>query len=108
MASPSRITPDRVVIAAALLAALAYIQDLRYDFILDDVPLILINETLRSWHNWKTIFLTNIFNTKSQALPFEIAALGTQRTAKLSGAPSAARGRDCSLQTAQREDRKAV
>ena len=75
MASPSRITPDRVVIAAALLAALAYIQDLRYDFILDDVPLILINETLRSWHNWKTIFLTNIFNAKSQALPFEIAAV---------------------------------
>jgi tetratricopeptide (TPR) repeat protein len=75
MASPSRITPDRVVLAAALLAALAYIQDLRYDFILDDVPLILINETLRSWHNWKTIFLTNIFNAKSQALPFEIAAV---------------------------------
>jgi len=75
MASPSRITPDRVVLVAALLAALAYIQDLRYDFILDDVPLILINETLRSWRNWKTIFLTNIYTAKSQALPVEITAV---------------------------------
>jgi tetratricopeptide (TPR) repeat protein len=75
MASPSRITPDRVVLAAALLAGLAYIQDLRYDFILDDVPLILINETLRSWHNWKTIFLTNIFTAKSLVLPGEITAV---------------------------------
>jgi tetratricopeptide (TPR) repeat protein len=75
MASPSRITPDRVVLAGALLAALAYIQDLRYDFILDDVPLILINETLRSWHNWKSMFLTNIFAAKSQALPVEITAV---------------------------------
>ena len=43
MASPSRITPDRAVLVGALLAALVYIQDVRYDFILDDVSLILLN-----------------------------------------------------------------
>ena len=41
----------------ALLAALAYCRDVRYDFILDDVPLILMNETITSWHNWKTVFV---------------------------------------------------
>lgn len=55
------ITPDRLVLIGAVVAGLAYLQDLRYDFILDDVPLILMNETLTSWGNWKKVFLTHIF-----------------------------------------------
>ena len=43
MTSPSRITPERAVLMGALLAALAYLPDIRYDFILDDYPLILMN-----------------------------------------------------------------
>ena len=38
-----RIGPERAVLYGAVLAALAYCQDVRYDFILDDVPLILMN-----------------------------------------------------------------
>jgi Tfp pilus assembly protein PilF len=56
-----RITPDHAVLIGAVVAALAYIQDIRYDFILDDVPLILMNETILSWRNWKSAFVKDIF-----------------------------------------------
>jgi hypothetical protein len=75
MPSPLRITPDRAVLVGALLAALAYIQDVRYDFILDDVPLILLNESIASWRNWKTAFVTHIFADKSPGVPKAIAAV---------------------------------
>jgi hypothetical protein len=44
----SRIGPERAVLYGALLAALVYCQDVRCDFILDDLPLILMNETITS------------------------------------------------------------
>ena len=71
----SRMTPDRAVLAGAFLAALAYIQDIRYDFILDDVLLILANGTIASWRNWKTIFVTDIFTVKNPAIPVKLAAI---------------------------------
>jgi len=83
MASPLRFTADRAVLAGALLAALAYIQDVRYDFILDDVPLILLNETLPSWRNWKTAFVTQIFADKSPGVPIAIAAVHYRPVYKL-------------------------
>lgn len=55
------ITPDRVVLIGAVAATLAYLQDLRYDFIQDDASLILLNETILSWRNWKSLFVTHIF-----------------------------------------------
>jgi hypothetical protein len=39
------ITPDRTVLAGMLVTVAVYCRDLQYDFILDDVPLILLNET---------------------------------------------------------------
>ena len=59
----------------ALLAALAYCQDVRYDFILDDVPLILMNETITSWRNWKTVFITHIASVKSPVVPLAVMAV---------------------------------
>ena len=55
------ITPDRLVLLGAVLAAAAYIQDIRYDLILDDIPLILMNETITSWRNWKVLFVSDAF-----------------------------------------------
>lgn len=69
-----RITPDRAVLIGAILAALAYVQDIRYDFILDDVPLILMNETITSWRNWKRVFVTDIF---SDTHPGAVLSAGT-------------------------------
>jgi protein O-mannosyl-transferase len=83
MASPSRITPDRAVLVGALLAALVYIQDVRYDFILDDVPLILLNESITSWRNWKSAFLTHIFADRAPTVPLEIASLHYRPVYKL-------------------------
>jgi 4-amino-4-deoxy-L-arabinose transferase-like glycosyltransferase len=60
MPSQSRITPDRAVLAGMLVAAAVYCRDLQYDFILDDVPLILMNETITSWKNWATLFVSDI------------------------------------------------
>jgi protein O-mannosyl-transferase len=74
MPSQSRITPDRVVLGGALLAALAYIRDIRYDFILDDIPLILMDETITSWRNWKKVFVTHIFAVRNPTLPLDFAA----------------------------------
>jgi tetratricopeptide (TPR) repeat protein len=75
MPSQSRVTPDRAVLAGTLLAVLVYIQDLRYDFILDDYPLILMNESVASWRNWKMAFLTHIFAVKGPRVPVEFASL---------------------------------
>jgi protein O-mannosyl-transferase len=83
MASPSRITPDRAVLVGALLAALVYIQDVRYDFILDDVSLILLNESITSWRNWKSAFLTHIFAATGPAVPLEIVSLHYRPVYKL-------------------------
>src|ERR1700730_19463139 len=71
----SLITPERAVLYGAVLAALAYCQDVRYDFILDDVPLILMNETITSWHNWKTVFVTHIASVKSPVVPLAVMAV---------------------------------
>jgi protein O-mannosyl-transferase len=75
MSSQSRVTPDRVVLVGAVLAALAYIQDLRYDFILDDIQLIQMNDRITSWRDWKTAFVTDIFSSKSPTIPVEAAAI---------------------------------
>jgi tetratricopeptide (TPR) repeat protein len=75
MSSQSRVTPDRVVLVGAVLAALAYIQDLRYDFILDDIQLIQMNDSITSWRGWKTAFVTDIFSSKSPTIPVEVAAI---------------------------------
>src|SRR5580693_333651 len=71
----SRITPERAVLIGTILAALAYIQDVRYDFILDDVALILMSDTLSSWRNWKTIFVTQIFADKNPMVPVDRMAV---------------------------------
>jgi protein O-mannosyl-transferase len=63
MASLSRISPDRAVLAGFILTAAVYCRDVRYDFILDDLPLIMMNETIASWHNWKHVFMTDINST---------------------------------------------
>ena len=57
------ITPDRAVWLGSILALAAYCRDLRYDFILDDEALILLNGTIDSWHNWKLLFLTDIIDS---------------------------------------------
>jgi tetratricopeptide (TPR) repeat protein len=78
-----RINPDRAVLAGVFLAALAYIQDVRYDFILDDVSLILMNDTIASWRNWKMAFTTHIFAGKNPMVPVEIAAVHYRPVYKL-------------------------
>jgi len=83
MPSQLRITPDRAVLLGALLAALAYIQDVRYDFILDDVPMILLNDTITSWRNWKSAFVTQIFAANSSTTPRAIAAVHYRPVYKL-------------------------
>jgi hypothetical protein len=83
MPSQLRITPDRAVLVGALLSALAYIQDIRYDFILDDITLILMNETITSWRNWKTAFATHIFAAKGPAVPHVVVAVHYRPVYKL-------------------------
>ena len=60
MSSQARVTPDRAVLAGMVVTTAVYCRDLQYDFILDDVPLILMNETLTSWKNWATLFVSDI------------------------------------------------
>jgi protein O-mannosyl-transferase len=60
MLSRFRITPDRAVLGGMLLTAAIYCRDLQYDFILDDLPFILLNETITSWKNWATLFVPPI------------------------------------------------
>jgi len=62
------ITPDRAVWLGSMLALAAYCRDLRYDFILDDEVLILLNGTIDSWHNWKRLFLTDIMESSHSVL----------------------------------------
>ena len=66
----NRLTPQRTVIAGAILATLAYCQDLPYDFILDDVGLILMNPRLTDWHNWKTMFVSSVFPGSGGAIHY--------------------------------------
>jgi protein O-mannosyl-transferase len=75
MRSPSRITPDRAVLAGLLLTAAIYCRDLKYDFILDDIQLILINQATASWHNLKLIFTRDAFFTQGPVVPVATAAL---------------------------------
>lgn len=62
------ITPDRAVWLGSMLALAAYCRDLRYDFILDDEVLILLNGTIASWHNWKLLFLTDIMESSHSVI----------------------------------------
>ena len=62
------ITPDRAVWLGSILALAAYCRDLRYDFILDDEVLILLNGTIDSWHNWKLLFLTDIIDSSHSVI----------------------------------------
>jgi tetratricopeptide (TPR) repeat protein len=62
------ITPDRAVWFGSILALAAYCRDLRYDFILDDEVLILLNGTIDSWHNWKRLFLTDIMESSHSVI----------------------------------------
>jgi protein O-mannosyl-transferase len=64
MPSPFRITPDRAVLGGMLLTAAVYCRDLQYDFILDDVPFILLNETLTAWKSWTTLFVPPIVHVQ--------------------------------------------
>lgn len=70
----SRVTPDRAVLIGLLLTIALYCRDLRYDFILDDMPLIMTNQTIASWHNWRAVFLTHISSTGSPDVPRQIQA----------------------------------
>jgi hypothetical protein len=79
----SRVNPDRAVLVGALLAALVYLQDIRYDFLLDDYPLILMNESIASWRNWKMAFVNHIFAVKSATVPVDLAALHYRPVYKL-------------------------
>lgn len=64
MFSQARITSDRAVLVGMLVTAAVYCRDLQYDFISDDLPLILMNETLTSWKNWATLFVSQIVPTQ--------------------------------------------
>src|SRR5215472_4110710 len=69
MRSPSQITPDRALLAGLLATVAIYCRDLQYDFILDDVQLILINQTTATWYNLKKIFTTDAFFTQGPVVP---------------------------------------
>ncbi|HEX4641918.1 MAG TPA: tetratricopeptide repeat protein [Candidatus Acidoferrales bacterium] len=75
MPSQSRVTPDRTVLVGLLLTAAIYLQDLRYDFVIDDVQLDLLNQTGLSWHNLKMIFTKDIFFVEGPRVPDVMAAL---------------------------------
>jgi 4-amino-4-deoxy-L-arabinose transferase-like glycosyltransferase len=71
MTPQSRVTPDRAILVGAFLAVFVYIQDLRYDFILDDFPLIALNDSVGSLRNWKMAFVADIFAMKGPTMPNE-------------------------------------
>jgi protein O-mannosyl-transferase len=75
MSSPSRVDPDRAVLAGVLLATAVYCQDIRYDFLLDDVPLVLMNDRTASWHNVKAAFMTHIFSARAGDVPLDNQAV---------------------------------
>ena len=62
MHRPSVWTPERVLLLVALVTTAIYWRDLSHDFILDDVPLVLMNPALASWRNLPMIFRTDIFH----------------------------------------------
>src|ERR1700722_6381256 len=63
------------MLGGLLVAAAVYCRDLRYDFILDDVPLVLMNQTIGSWRNWKIAFTKDIFFARSSGLPIGVSAV---------------------------------
>ncbi len=75
MPSQSRVTPDRAVLVGVLLAAAIYCRDLKYDFILDDIALVLMNQATMSWHNLKTIFTTDAFFAHGPSISNAAAAM---------------------------------
>jgi hypothetical protein len=75
MSLQSRITPDRAVLTGVLLTAAVYCRDLKYDFLLDDVSLILINQTTASWRNLKMIFTTDVFFAHGPSVPMVMVAV---------------------------------
>jgi 4-amino-4-deoxy-L-arabinose transferase-like glycosyltransferase len=75
MSSQSRVTPDRAVLAGLFVTAAIYCRDLQYDFLLDDVQLILMNQTTASWHNLKMIFTTDAFFAQGPRVPIAETAL---------------------------------
>ena len=75
MSSRIRITPDRAVLAAVLLATAVYFQDVRYDFLLDDVPLILLSNRTPSWRNAIAAFTTHIFSVPAGDVPWDVQAM---------------------------------
>ena len=66
----SLINPSRAVLLGTVVAAVTYCRDIRYDFILDDVPLILMNQTIGSWRNIGLLFGTHIFGSGTPNLSF--------------------------------------
>lgn len=70
MRASLRPTPDRFVLLGLLLAAAAYCRDLRYDFLLDDVPLILMNDTFAKWGNWPKLFVGHVSSSPTAAMLF--------------------------------------
>src|SRR5262249_21308741 len=44
--------------------------DLQYDFVLDDQPLILLNDTFNSWSNWKLLFTSHISSSTNLAMTY--------------------------------------
>lgn len=75
MSLKSRITPDHAVFAGLLLTAGIYLQDLRYDFVIDDVPLILLNQATLTWQNVKTVFTTDVFFEPGPHIPTLMSAV---------------------------------
>lgn len=62
MQRPSFWTPDRILLLAVVAAMFIYWRDLSGDFLLDDVPLILMNSDLASWRSLPAIFHSDIFH----------------------------------------------
>ncbi len=74
MPSQPRVTPDRAILAGLLLTAAAYCRDLKFDFVLDDLQLILMNQATVSWVNLKTIFTTDVFFVRGPSVPIAMAS----------------------------------
>jgi protein O-mannosyl-transferase len=70
-----RPSPEHLVLFGALLTAAVYSRDLQYDFVLDDQPLILLNETFTSWKNWKLLFTSHISSSSSSAILYPGVAI---------------------------------
>jgi tetratricopeptide (TPR) repeat protein len=63
------------MLSGLLVAAAVYCRDLRYDFILDDVPLVLMNQTIGSWRNWKIAFTKDIFFAPNSGGPIAVSGV---------------------------------